>query len=229
MNESIVFHQPAGLGDIFFLQKAVDFFVHSGYDKIIWPIAESMMDEVTPIINPNIFWINESKFFPTKIHASFDACIADRYHPELSVMEAKYKIINQDYSDWVNYFNFARDKEKEIKLYNLLTKNLHSSKFSLVNDTYGSYPNPNKKEGLRQPKYEPIYLSKIDNYCLIDWSLIIENASEIITVDTSINYIIEKLTLKKECLDNLHLYSRFTPANFFHIKNIFNKPWTKYK
>ena len=55
-----------------------------------------------------------------------------------------------------------------------------------------------------------------------DWSKVIENAKEISIVDTSFNYLIEKLDLKSQ---NLYLTSRFTPPNFSHIINLFKKNW----
>ena len=62
----------------------------------------------------------------------------------------------------------------------------------------------------------------IDGYNPFDWAKVIEKASEISIIDTSFNYLIEKLDLNAE---NLYLTSRFTPPNFSHIINLFKKNW----
>jgi hypothetical protein len=61
-----------------------------------------------------------------------------------------------------------------------------------------------------------------EEFTPFDWAKVIENAKEISIVDTSFNYLIEKLDLKAE---KLYLTSRFTPANFSHIINLFKKNW----
>jgi hypothetical protein len=55
--------------------------------------------------------------------------------------------------------------------------------------------------------------------CLIGARL--ENASEIHTVETSLNYIIEKI----QTVDKLYMYSKWSPPNFDQINMLFKKPW----
>lgn len=220
---AIIIDQPAGLGDIFFLQKAVKF-LSEKYGDVIWPIDPFLYNEVQQIDSP-IKWVIGKPNDNAAHLAIFSS--ADRLYPNESVMEAKYKMIGLDFSDWKDYFHFKRDGDKEKALIKILGIE-RNQKYSLVNDKFGSYPNVNQKQGVKEPKFKPVHLEKIEGFTLIDWSGVICGASEIITVDTSINYIIEKLSLKQECLDNLHLYSRFTPANFKHIQNLFKKPWIKH-
>lgn len=67
-----------------------------------------------------------------------------------------------------------------------------------------------------------IEISLIGDKTLFDWCKVIENATEIHTVDTSINYVIETLNLKAV---ELNIYPRHSD----HIKKclgpIFKKPY----
>ena len=56
---------------------------------------------------------------------------------------------------------------------------------------------------------------------IFDWCKVIENASEIHTVDTAIVCITEKL---KVC-DNINLYSRWDPPDFQHVKPMLYARW----
>ena len=62
----------------------------------------------------------------------------------------------------------------------------------------------------------------LDSYNVLDWCKVLENASEIYMVDTVFNYILEKLNVQAT---TKHLYSRFTPSNFCHIKNLWSIDW----
>ena len=61
----------------------------------------------------------------------------------------------------------------------------------------------------------------LNDITLFDWCKVIENASEIHTVETSLNYIIEKLDIK----GSLNMYSKWSPPNYDHVKMLFKKPW----
>lgn len=65
----------------------------------------------------------------------------------------------------------------------------------------------------------------IDGFTIFDWSKIIENATNIYTVETSFNYIIEKLHIKAEEYGEMVMYSKWNPADFHHIAGLFKKPW----
>ena len=67
-----------------------------------------------------------------------------------------------------------------------------------------------------------IEMNLLEGYTVFDWCKVIENANEISIVDTSLNYIIEKLNLKSQ---KNFLNSRFTPPNFIHIFNLFQNNW----
>jgi hypothetical protein len=137
-------------------------------------------------------------------------------------MEAKYNFLELDFSDWSDYFTFERNSKRENNLYYNILNLKDDSNYILINRKYGSPPNSVDCTHIDLSKFnEYIELDYIDGINLFDWCKVIENAKEIHTVDTSINYIIDKLSLNSK----LELYSRYNPANYIHIQNIFK---TKY-
>lgn len=139
-----------------------------------------------------------------------------------SIMEAKYKFLDLDFADWSDYFTFERNLERENELYYKILNLTDNSVYTLINRKYGSPPNSVNCVHIDLTKFNSyVELDYIDGINLFDWCKVIENAKEIHTVDTSINYIIDKLSLNSK----LELYSRYNPPNYIHIKNIFK---TKY-
>ena len=67
-----------------------------------------------------------------------------------------------------------------------------------------------------------INMDFIYGYTLFDWCKVVENASEIHMVDSGLNYIIEKLTLKT---DKLHLYPRWGKLTVYELEGIFKTKW----
>ena len=147
---------------------------------------------------------------------------ADRYFSG-SVMLAKYKLIQTDWQDWADYFNFKRDKDKEDYIYYDYCKLKDNEKYIFVNKNYGTQPTSLICKYIHSSKFNEkvVNMEFLDNYTLFDWCKVIENACEIHTVETSLNYIIEKL----QTTDKLYMYSKWSPPNFEHIKMLFKKPW----
>ena len=62
----------------------------------------------------------------------------------------------------------------------------------------------------------------LEGFTIFDWCKIIENASKISIIDTSLNYIIEKIDIKT---DNLTCYCRQGEYTYNQISPLFKKPW----
>lgn len=220
MRNKIIINQPAGLGDIFYTQKIASIF--SQKHDVLWPILDHFMFLKD-------YLVSEATFIPLSDYKlNTDDIIIDLQNanfklPELPIMLSKYFICNIDANDWLNYFNFNRNIEKENQLFQDLNL-AEGQEYTLISQNYGSFPNHISKSIDVQHSVGPIiYLIDKPPYTLFDWCKVIEHASILHMVDTSFNYIIEKLTLKAQ---NMYLYSRHIPSNFFHINYIFKKPWT---
>jgi hypothetical protein len=227
-NKICLIRQPAGIGDIFFTQKISDFYIKKGY-HVIWPVIPQFEFIKNYIVKEGLEFVNENDFFPYKeIYSSgysqpteisenllyLPIQHFDRHYGG-SVMHAKYKLLNIDFIDWLDYFSFNRDEEREQRLIDYYDAN--NKEFVFVNRMYGSPPDskPCPHMGNYQNSIEMKYLGW-DN--LFDWIGLLLRAKHIYTVETSILYIISKLNLK-----NVTVYSRHIPPSYHQVDHIFDK------
>lgn len=213
--------QPAGIGDIFFCQKIVHKLRQQNYE-VIWPVI------------PEFLWIKDyidGAIFcdiGDQLQCNYDAILplqeADRLFPGMSVMEAKYKMVDLRYTDWCKYFQFNRNEHKENQLFYDVLKLHDDTPYVLKNFYFASPPHIQICEAVKNVDCKgmrEIHMSNLPGFTLLDWCKVITKARAIHTVETSLNYIIEKLNTTND----LHMYSKWIPANYFHIKNLFMKPW----
>lgn len=242
----LLIRQPAGAGDIFFLQKAAQEFINDGY-KIIWPLADVYWYLKDYIKNPNIQFYNELDNFPykqiyhyTKPVQGKDGDTEVLFIPfqdadsvlKLPPMKCKYPLVDKDSNGWQNYFNFERNHEREARLkvhYGIQD----GQDFIFINNTFGSPPQMFTRTTKAEPKgarliYNDLTLKYSDGspIHLFDYCWLFEHAKEIHTVETSFCYLIEKLNTT----DKLFMYSRTKPGNtpnsdFSYIDHIYKKKW----
>lgn len=234
MERICLINQPAGIGDIFFIQKIVDKFIIDGY-SVIFPILPQLMFIKEYIKKEKLLFISINENYPFKEYFNSINIInsynfiylpltyADRFY-DGSCMEAKYRMVDLNFKDWQSHFKFERNIKKENELYYDILKLNDNSKYTLISNTWGTQPNIATKEIYYEPDDNLIKMKFIDGYTLFDWCKVIENAKQISIVDTSLNYIIDTLNIKA---NKLYLNSRFTPSNFSHINNLFNTNWYK--
>ncbi len=222
--------QPAGIGDIFFLLKMVKHYINIGY-KVIFPIYPQLMFIKDYIIIDGLEFCSISDDFNHKndylngSHITTENLIViptQNVNYGGSCMEAKYQMVGLDYNGWQEYFTFNRNFIKENELYYNVLGLKDDEKYTLISKTWGTQPNFASKDVYYESKDNVVEIKLIDGYTLFDWSKVIEKANEISIVDTSFNYIIEKLDINAK---KLFLNSRFTPSNFSHIINLFKKDW----
>lgn len=217
MSKKCYFFQNSGIGDIFYLQKAAHFYANLGYE-IIWPILPQLLFLKDYLQTPAKF-SDVTEVFVDINDIALNFQVADRIFPECKIMEAKYKLVNIDGSDWLNYFNFTRNISKEELLYSLLNPN--DEDYILVSRNYGTPPDYKKANFGVDTKYGKIIeVDLIEGFTIFDWCKLIENAKEIWMMDTSLNYIIDKLDLKAE---KLKLFSR--RPDFSEIDYLFKTKW----
>jgi len=130
---------------------------------------------------------------------------------------------------WEAHFSFTRDPENEAALYYDVLGLEDDSDYILVNKKYGSPPGWKEVEIVPQSDQQVVEMGFYPHFTLFDWCKVLEKAAEIYTVDTAINYILEKLNVKDT---KLHLYSRFTDCggapDWSHIEGLFLKEWIYY-
>jgi hypothetical protein len=217
--------QPAGIGDIFFCQKIAHKLRQQNYD-VVWPVIPEFLWIKDYIKDIEFCNINEV------LHYNYDAILplhdADKLFPGISVMEAKYKLVDLRYDDWCKYFDFKHNYHKEEQLFYDVLKLADDTPYVLKNFYFASPPQTQICEAAKNANcnnMREICMTNLPDFTLLDWCKVISKAKTIHTVETSINYIIEKVDSTKD----LHMYSKWKPSSFFHIKNLFKKPWRYYE
>jgi hypothetical protein len=230
-----IFNQFQGLGDILFCEPIARYFYKNGINQIIWPINEEFLwlNEYLPYIN-----------FVSKQHYNFNwestylGQVGDEYHIPLRfanpiyrklhphdysdqyhTMLDKYRFLNLNTSMW-RTLKWSRNIEKENELF--FKHDLSDNQpYILINNNWSA--NTVNIQISNNNNYPIIYMNKIDNYTMLDWAKIIENAREIHTVSTSNLYMIETLniTANSVCIyprrpreNNFDGISEFVNTNF---------------
>lgn len=194
--------QPAGVGDVFFLQKVAHHFRSKG-SKIIWPLRDDIF-WISKYI-PDIEWYKVSDYFPGKElfnYAGFgeteefifaDPSTADRTFntDPTRIMSAKYGLVGLDHRDWADYFKFNRNKEREDQLYYMVLGLKNDSEYVYVNDITNT--DLRKTSSMADKSYDyPVIENKIyDGFSLFDWIKVWENAKEIHTQPTAMCFIMD--------------------------------------
>ena len=230
-------NQPAGLGDIIFCQKIVDVLINNGYE-VIWPVGDEYCSTVNKHMRKdNLLFPHVDDNFPLKQHYNSGTIVpyrmpngdtylplryADLSYPGQSALKAKFKIMGIDHLQWQHHFRFYRDVEKEERLFYDALKLKDDTQYAFVNMWYGSPPGQVKKNTDIDTDLLTVEMSIKEDYSVFDWCKVIEQASELYCVDTSLFYIIEQLQLKAS---KFEAYSKFSPSNYMHIDGLFAKPW----
>ena len=238
LGNNCLIKQPAGLGDIIFCQKLASFLISNGY-KIWWPIVDEYYHTVNDYMSRSgVVFCRESDDYPMKDFMSSDYTVpvrdddsgdiylplqhADANYPNSSWLKSKYELLNLDYINWQDHFNFTRNRVRENELFYEVLNLRDDTEYAFVNLWYGSPPNSVKKQVDLSMPCDVVELTMIDGYTIFDWCRVIEKASEIYCVDTSLFYIIDLLDLKA---NRLEAYSKFVPPNYMHIDGLFSAPW----
>ena len=221
--------QPRGLGDIFFTQKIAKKLIEHNF-KVNWfTDTYFWLKDYIKVKDLNFYNDNIGSDYKLQLNNSIE-----ENHP-YDIMTSKYSMIGKtlkflpeslhkiNFNNWVEYFTFERNVEKEKKLFHEVLGLNENSSYILYNSKFGiSQINHSVEKYANGIQTKKIDLMILNDFTVFDWCKVIENAQEISIVDTSLNYLIDKLTLKSK---KNFLISRFTPPNFSHIINLFNTNW----
>lgn len=135
-------------------------------------------------------------------------------------MRDKYLFLGLPENLW-RMMTFVRNAEKEKQLFDQLGIK-EEGNYNFINENWGGTFEKvpiNPDNGLQD-----IRMRHIPGFTMLDWLMVIELARNVYTVETSIMYLIEALTLN--VYDQLHLYPRY-PAldNVNYIKSYMQKNW----
>ena len=205
-NKICLIHHSAGIGDVFFLQYIARKYISMGY-HVIWPLENKILWIKDYISDIQFCSVDDN--FPGKEYYGQDLVIISPQfvylgitRPHLwdinlpQVMPSKYQVLNLDCMDWAKGFQFNRNLEKEDDLYYNVLGLKDDSEYIFVN-RYSNTEN-RRFDGLDYLKFNlpTVELEIKQGYTLFDWCKVFENAQEIHTVHTSLNYLIDKLDIK---------------------------------
>lgn len=237
MIKTALIHQPAGLGDIFFLQKAARHLISVGYD-VIWPIIPQFMYIKDYI--PDIIFVNQEEDFPYKnVYGKSSPIYDDKflYLPfSIEYMKFKYGLMKPidntvTAENWKTYFKFNRNNQREDNCRKIFGIE-ETERFIFANNIFGSPPNILERDMVITTDLKIVFHlpEHINMFNLFDFCWILENAEEIHTVETSMCYLIETLNTKGK----LNMYSRKIHGrqqhdDFSYVRGIYNKDWTYHR
>lgn len=197
---------------------------------IIWGI-ESQFVQGLQRAYPDIFWIDvkslNQEYQKFKLDVIIGGCrVIPIGHsneimkvPYSQVMSSKYAMYGLDFNTWRNTM-YERDLNREEKLYTDELGLKYGEKYNLINNRFRSDDSGIVNIEINNG-FKNIYMQNIKGYSLFDWSYVIENATEIHTVSTSILFVLELLELKAS---EVHLYARKPDEkDFKNVDYIFTK------
>jgi len=228
LNKICLIHHPIGIGDIFFLQYIGRKYLELGY-TVIWPIRSDIfwIKDYVPDIT---FCLPEDNFSGKEYYGQ-DLIIQspqfvylglkkahiwnDKYN---HIMKSKYSLLNLDWNCWNEGFIFNRNFDKENDLYYNVLGLKDDSEYVFWNNMASVDTRTSDVIDDLKFNYPKIILRYIDGYNLFDWCKVFENALEIHTVHTGINYVLDKLNLKAE---KYYMYQGL------HLSDVQYIPFTK--
>lgn len=237
MKKYCLIRQPAGLGDIFFCQKIAKKIIEDYDWDIIWPISDAFKYLPNYMRDKRIDYCSVNSDFPNKEYFTFrniQVVNNDEFmylpiqdastilgKPE-RILHSKYELIGLKSNNWADHFTFERNVEREDNLYYNKLNLKDGEEYVLINNTFASPPNTETVYIPLKDKRKVVTMKFFPDDNIFDWCKVFEKAAAIHTVQTSINYLMEKLTLNT---NELFIYQRPGWKNFDYIKDVFNQRW----
>ena len=224
--------QPAGLGDICFLQKLATLEQEKHGYEVWWPVVPVYSYLPQYITNFNYPSLEDD--FPFKEAYTrcplnsqtetddFKIICTDGADGPNGLMKAKYELADYSWHNWQHFFSFKRNKNKENTLYYDVLNLKDDDKYIFVNNFVGTAPDNITVVDLTPPKpaHKVVYSEMFMDFSLFDWCKVMERAQELYIEGSAMAFLCEKLTL---AATKLHLFSR----NHFYIDELYTVPWEK--
>lgn len=206
---NVVVNQFAGLGDVVFSMTLVKRIANG--NPIIWPVLKQFVEGLTRAY-PDVKFVDFTKFpinYESKEHyvtnvPNYGECTilpirwADAILkvPYTDCMKSKYMSYGMEWKEWKEQAMWTRSPVHEQALFEDLKL---PESYNLINRFFRS-----DMSGCAKIDVHGMEMCNIAPYSLFDWVGVMERATEIHTVSTSIIYMLEMLDLKCP----IHLYPR---------------------
>lgn len=231
MDKICLINQPAGIGDVFYIQGIVDYYAGLGF-QVILPLIPEVYAQVKNNLKTRAILVDksreykhlsdndQSKFGEDYVYLNLHKCPLNGKR----IMESKYaeSRIYDRHNDWLKSFDWTRSEKYENFVYQKICGLEIGEKYAFRNCLYGTQPDVKSLEIEINSGIRIIDARIIRGITVFDWAKVIENAEEIWMVDSSMNFILEKLSIKAS---RLELFSRRGSGNFKEVDYLFNLPW----
>lgn len=217
---NVIVLQQGGLGDIFFIQKLCK--VLSKNYEVYHPVTPEMWNSGVNQLITNVN-CGYNLTLPTEKVLVYDCSNQPRPNGSVDIMTSKYASSSVGWEGWEDYFTYTRNHEREKNLKKSLGI-VDGEPYLLANKWY-SFRKPHNGVELTIPKdYDGkvIWMDTKISQSVFDWCWVLENAEQIHTVDTCLNYIIDTLTLKA---DTLVCHPRHYKNTEPCVGKLFSSPW----
>lgn len=240
-------YQPCGGGDILFLLKAADYYYKKGY-QIVWPVVHeyACFIDYLPWIDFISWGDVEKKLthadrlpdhiqFPYKeAYDPYAPCIfSDNFiyingflPPVGQIMPFKYTSAKVSPENWQDFVYWNRHTVRENELFSQLGL-IDNDDYVFINKNYQLRPYVRRHESISSdPSFygkKVIEMSIIPGYSIFDWVKVIERASSIHMIETSLCYLMEGPQLRNNITKDINLYSR--KGHFGEVDFLFKLPW----
>jgi len=223
--KTLVVNQPAGVGDLIFVQPILEHFITNGF-KIILPVIERYFLMAKKYLPRNgLEYVGIDEDYPFKsvfdnpnvlndgIYTYLPLAHSHRHFNNCPLMLSKYVFSQVPLVDYRKYIPKIRDFNRELKLMKLM--NIDNEKFCLVNKLFGTPPQSNEREISLPPEFGRIieidYREELQaEFHPFDWIGMIQAANSIHFVQTSLSFIADIYAQKET---TLHLYDRVARGN----------------
>jgi hypothetical protein len=222
-NKPIIINAFRGLGDIIFCIPLYRHLISQGHTVIHpytsefgsiwkhWPEITWVPMELLNLPYENQDYIETDDYKIVPLRWSREQMKV----PYSQVMRAKYDMFGLDFMMW-RQVTWERDYERERKLYDIMLGD-YKEKFVFENNTFRSNGTGKVQTEAHKSGLQVITMWNVPGFTMMDWGLIMESATEIHTVGTSINFLLDAPFLNIK--EPMHLYLRTPEENNFNNYN----------
>jgi hypothetical protein len=230
---TIIVNQPAGLGDLIFVQPILARYISAGF-KIVLPVIGHYLPMVKKYLpRVNVSYVHIDDDYPFKNQFENPNILKDgsyhylplthsqRHVPSCPLMISKYVFTQTPIVDYRDSLPRVRDFSREIEL--MAVMNPENSEFILVNNLFGTPPNSNQRDMILDSEGGKIihidYRDPLQSeFHPFDWIGLIMAARSLHFVQTSLSFIADMYARTET---KLHLYDRVAIGNSpLYFRNI---------
>ena len=241
----VIINQFYGIGDVLFIEPILKWLNDMGL-KVILPIQDQniwIQENITYVdfVKKSEFNIDYERFdyglavvdgqikedtlyLPTRFSEQiYQNRNSDDYDISRTCMTDKYRVLGLNTDMWKS-LKFTRNYEKEQNLKNIILGDVEGE-YDFCNIFYGGIdPGSNDISSKIKEERPLINLSVVHGYSLIDWCGIIEGATKVHTVSTSLLFVIQSIKNKSE----YYIYPRLPEdVNLYNVEEFLPEYWNK--